>query len=396
MRYLWLTWIDPAPEYDGQRIYSGRLIDAVAAAGGEIDVLCFAHRDSARQPGIPDGNVRWWPVPYAPHSVVASIFSPLPNIAYRAYTASMRHGLHALADQGRWDSVVLDGLYAGWALPYLERIRDHRDRPARMVYVSHNHEATLRPEIARNFAGNSLKRALLRRDAAKAARVEHAMVDRAHVVTAITEDDAHRFHADHPGKPILTLPPGYSGRRLTHRQITSEMPRRAVILGSFDWIAKRMNLAEFINVADPLFAAAGAELEVIGNSGPDFLNSLRRGVRATKLVGRVPELEPHLEQSRIAIVPERVGGGFKLKILDYVFHRLPVAAIAGSLTGTPLRATESVLAFDDLDHLAKGTLAAMDDLPLLNRLQNHAYAACSEQFDWHRRGKSFIEKTAAA
>lgn len=394
MRYLWLTWIDPAPEQDGQRIYSGRLIDAVAAAGGEIDVLCFANTESMRRPGIPEGRVRWWPVPYAPHTSVSSILSPLPNIAHRADTKGMRHGFQALAAQGHWDSVVLDGLYAGWALAHLDRVRNSRNEPARAVYVSHNHEATLRPEIARNYRGNPVKGALLRRDAAKAARIEQAIVDRADLITAITSEDAARFHDANPSKRILALPPGYSGRRLAQRRITEDMPRRAVILGSFDWIAKRMNLAEFIAVADPLFAAAGAELEVIGSSGQGFLNNLRRRVHATTLVGRVPEIESHLERSRLAIVPERTGGGFKLKILDYVFHRLPVAAIAGSFAGTPLRAAESVLTFDDMEQLAKGAIAAIDDLPLLNMLQDQAYAACSEQFDWRRRGETFLAETA--
>jgi glycosyltransferase involved in cell wall biosynthesis len=396
MRYLWLTWIDPAPEHDGQRIYSGRLIDAVSASGGEIEVLCFANKNSPRRPGVAEGNVRWWPVPCAPHSAFASIFSPLPNIAYRSYTADMRRGLHALASQGHWDTVVLDGLYAGWALPHLEQVRAADGRPARVVYVSHNHEATLRPEIANNYRGNPVKAALLRRDAAKAVKTEHELLEKSNLVTAITEEDAARFRASHPRKRIVALPPGYSGRRLARRSITADLPRRAVILGSFDWIAKSMNLEEFIAVADPRFAEAGAELQVIGNSDSGLLDSLRREVRATDLVGRVPEVESYLENSRIAIVPERTGGGFKLKVLDYVFNRLPVAAIAGSVAGTPLRPLESILTFDSLERLAAGVIRALDDLPLLNRLQDRAYAACVDRFDWRRRGETFVAETAAA
>jgi glycosyltransferase involved in cell wall biosynthesis len=169
-----------------------------------------------------------------------------------------------------------------------------------------------------------------------------------------------------------------------------------VILGSFDWIAKSMNLEEFIAVADPRFAEAGAELQVIGNSDSGLLDTLRRQVRATKLVGEVPEVESYLENSRIAIVPERTGGGFKLKVLDYVFNRLPVAAIAGSVAGTPLRPLESILTFDSLERLAAGVIRALDDLPLLNRLQDCAYAACVDRFDWRRRGESFVAETAAA
>ena len=123
------------------------------------------------------------------------------------------------------------------------------------------------------------------------------------------------------------------------------------------------------------------------------MDKLRRQVRATKLVGSVPEVEPHLREARIAVVPERSGGGFKLKVLDYVFHRLPVAAITGSVAGTPLQPPESILTFANLERLASGVIRALDDLPLLNKLQEQAYVACADQFDWRRRGEAFLAET---
>ncbi len=396
MRYLWLTWTDPAPEHDGQRIYSGRLIDALASAGAEVDVLCFANPESPRRPGVAEGNIRWWPVPRAINRAFASVFSQLPNIAYRSYTRDMLRGLRTLASHKRWDTVVLDGLYTGWALPHLGELSGPSGGQPRVVYVSHNHEQSLRPGIAQNFRGNPVKAAFLRRDAGKAARTERAMIDRAHLITAITDSDAALFRRDRPDRRVVVLTPGYAGRRLPRRQITGDLPRRAMILGSFDWIAKRMNLEEFVALADPIFAAAGAELQVVGNSDPGYLERLNRRARATRFVGAVPEIEPYLGQSRIAVVPERSGGGFKLKVLDYVFHRLPIAALAGSVSGTPLQPTRSILTFDSFERLASGVVAALDDLPLLNALQDQAYAACAEEFDWKRRGQAFLAETSAA
>ena len=72
------------------------------------------------------------------------------------------------------------------------------------------------------------------------------------------------------------LTPGYCGRRSTSGASRPALPRRAVIVGSFDWIAKRMNLAEFVDVADPLFADAGAELQAVGSADEAFLEQLRQ------------------------------------------------------------------------------------------------------------------------
>jgi polysaccharide biosynthesis protein PslH len=135
-----------------------------------------------------------------------------------------------------------------------------------------------------------------------------------------------------------------------------------------------------------MFAAIGAELEVVGSGKRDFFDRLEKSVSATRFTGTVDRIEEHMAQARIAIVPERSGGGFKIKVLDYVFNRIPVVALAGSIAGTPLRNRESVLLFPNQASLAAGVVRAIDDLEQLNRLQDRAFALCRDAFDWRMRG----------
>jgi glycosyltransferase involved in cell wall biosynthesis len=396
MRYLWLTWTDPKPEWDGQRIYSGRLIDAVAAAGADIDVLCFVSEGSPRRFGATEGRVHWWPVVRDSRPSWASVFSHLPNVAYRCDTAETRAVFRQLVTEQSWDAIVLDGLYAGWALPLLKQLTRIWGYTPRVIYVSHNHEESTRAAVASNYHGNPLARYALGQDASKARALEHRLVQSSDLVTAITPDDAERFAVQWPTKPVAVLSPGYAGHRVTRRILTENLPRRVVLVGSFKWVAKRINLEEFLNVADPLFASVGAELQVVGDGSPAHLATLRKRLHATQLVGRVSEIEPYLADARMAVVPERVGGGFKLKVLDYVFNRLPVAALNGSTAGTPLRAPETCLSYETVEDLTSGILSVIDDLPYLNRIQEQAYAACVDRFDWRNRGEQFVMQTAAA
>lgn len=395
MRCLWLTWVDPCPEHDGQRIYSGRMISAVAEAGAKVHVLCGASDLSPRREGDSEAGVTWHPVPHGLPPAWTSLGSGLPNIAHRSAVPAMQRRLLRALEAGPWDSIVFDGIGSGWALPYVARTLQDRARPCRLVYVAHNHEASMRRRIALRAEGSLLRRIMLRQDAAKIARLERRLVEAADVVTAITPDDAMLFERDAGAKPIVVLPPGYNGRRVATRQITEAVPRRAIVVGSFDWVAKQMNLEEFLAAADPLFAAAGAEIEVVGNGAPGFFDRLRGGLKATRLVGRVDSLMPHLDEARIAVVAERLGGGFKLKVLDYVFNRLPVAALDGSVAGTPLTPNDSILTFAHHRPLAEGVLSALDDLALLNRLQSSAYHACARRFDWSDRGRQLAAAIAA-
>lgn len=395
MRCLWLTWIDPSPEHDGQRIYSGRLIPALAGAGAEVHVLCAANPLSGRRDGMREDGVTWHLVHHDHPPAWASVGSTLPHIAHRSAAPAMRRRLAQMLEAGSWDCVVFDGLNSGWAFGLVQRARTQAGRPCRLVYVSHNHEASMRRRIAARAEGGALRRVMLRQDAVKVGWLERRLVQKTDLVTAITPEDATLFEQQTGAPPVLVLPPGYHGRRLRERRITGDLPRRAIIVGSYEWVAKQMNLQEFLAEADPLFAAAGAEIEVVGAGDPGFFDRLRRGLSATRLVGRVDSVVPHLDQARIAVVAERLGGGFKLKVLDYVFNRLPVAALDGSVAGTPLTPDDSMLSFANHRPLAEGVVKALDDLDLLNRLQTSAYQACARRFDWSDRGRQLAASIAS-
>ena len=386
---------DPEPRHNGQYVYSGGLIDSLAAAGSHVEVLGLSRAEGARPNanGGRSSKVVWWLPEDNPYSRWGSLASTLPNIAYRCRTSGMRRMLAKLLRRDDWDGIVFDGISAGWALPaVLEHYAGRGDRP-RLIYVSHNHEGSLRSQIAESQP-LFLKRQAVRLDALKVSRLERELVDAVDFVTAITQEDLALYRRESIDKPMDVLTPGYCGRRVNERRLSEALPRRAVIVGSYDWIAKRMNLAEFVAVADPLFAEAGAELQAVGSGDEAFLEQLRRQSQATHFTGTVPDIAPYLDQARIAIVPERSGGGFKLKVLEYVFNRVPVFALAGSFAGVPLRHNESAMLFTDHAALAHGVLEAIDDLDRLNRLQERAWAACANRFDWPSRGRQIVQAIA--
>lgn len=393
MRCLWLTLANPEPRHNGQYVYSGGLIEAVTATGAQVDVLGLSRMGDHSHYGKWDGSIRWWLAKPQPRPSWTSLLSYLPHIADRGWTPELRKMLQERLESERWDTIIFDGISAGWALrPVLRHYRGGR-RP-RLVYVSHNHEASVRLGIARGQT-HFLKRQALHYDAAKAGMLERAIVDAADLITAITPEDRELYLRDRPNCRVEVITPGYDGYRMAERRITAELPRRAIIVGSFDWIAKRMNLEEFVAVADPLFAEQGAELLVVGSADESFLRRLRHKAKATKFTGTVPDVDAFMRDARIALVPERHGGGFKLKVLEYVFNRMPILALNGSVAGVPLRHEESILFYPDHSTLARGVLRVIDDCERLNALQDHAFKACHDCFDWKSRGNQLVKAMGA-
>ncbi|HLI10820.1 MAG TPA: glycosyltransferase [Alphaproteobacteria bacterium] len=389
MRCLWLTLADPDPPTNGQFLYSRGLIQATAAAGARLDVLALTRPGAARTDGAREDHIRWWIGAHRPRSRWACLASLFPQMAARTRTAEMRRKLRALLAKANWDAVIFDNLTTGWALrPVLARWPEARHRP-KLVYIAHNHEESVAAKLVATEASWP-KRQIKRLDAAKVAWLERALIRHADLLASNAPEDCARFAACWPGKRVEFLAPGYSGPRVPARCIDTTLPRRAIIVGSFDWQLKRANLEEFLGAADPLFAAAGIELLVVGNAEESFLARLRRTTTATRFTGRVDDVAGFLETARIAVVPERVGGGFKLKVLDYVFARVPIVALAGSIPGVPLHDGDSVVLCADQAALARGVVRLIDDFVTLNRLQERAYLACRDTFDWESRGRNLL------
>ncbi len=386
-RCLWLTLADPEPRHSGELLYSGGLIDAAAGAGLQLDVLTGARalEGSADGYGEAANGVRWWRIRHKPRPAWRSLASPLPYLAERAVDSAKAATLRRLLLDRRWNAIVFDGISNGWALRLiLDHFGAKRDRP-RLVYISHNHESSLRGQVAA-LEPNPLRRYLRALEALKVARLEDELIGAADRVTAITPEDRALYADRFPDKKIEVLTPGYGGRVLHERTISTDVPRRAVVVGSYEWIAKRANLEAFLVHADPLVAETGVELCVVGKADPAALAVWRRRFPATRFTGAVSDVAPYMDNARVAIVPERHGGGFKLKVLDYVFNRLPILALRGSYAGVPLHEDTSILLFPDPAALARGMIAAIDDPERLNRIQTNAFADCRDGFAWHSRG----------
>ena len=392
LRCLWLTRVLPyPPSYGGDVIYSSHLIEALAANDARVTVLCH---DNGSWPSV-DPNISWHVLRPGAKAAWASLLGPTPSIVHRSRSQAIERRFAELLHGSPWDAVILDNLATAWALGAVSGVMSGPAQPA-LVYLSHNHEASLRREVAGSYRGNPAKRIALQIDARKAARLERQLVQAADILTANTPEDRELFNRDFPEKPCVVLTPGYDGPVLSGRNIAAELPRLAVIVGSFGWLAKQMNLVAFLSAAAQAFEAAGARIEVVGSMPPAFLASLRRRFPSVGFRASVDDVTSSLRGARLALIPEAIGGGFKHKVLEFAFNRVPMATLPGCLAGTPLADGESVAEFADLGSLAEGALRMLDDLPLLDRLQEAAFRACEGRFDWADRGTVLASAIEAA
>jgi glycosyltransferase involved in cell wall biosynthesis len=393
MQCLWLTREFPDPPNRGDLVYTYHLVRSLAAAGAELTVLCLDRPEAVAARTAPDAPIEWRRLPRRHVRRVWSLATALPSDSYRTATVDFRRELERLLAERRWDAVILDHIATGWALEPVLRWRRRTGAALPIVYVSANHESSLKTEVAASQRGSTLYKSVLRYDAYKFARLEGRIVDAASLVTAITEEDAALYRHDFPHRRVHPLPPGYDGGIVPARSIGPDVPRRCVHFGSLDWIAKKQNMRDFIAVADDAFAAADIGLDIVGTVAPDF-ETVFAGCRSVRLVGRVPDGAPHLAAARIGLMIDRVGGGFKLKHLDYVFHRLPTVSMRGQTHGLNLDDDTEIKIADDYAAMVDWVKTHIDDFDTLNDMQNRAFEKARARFDWSKRGREFYDLLA--
>lgn len=383
IRCLWLARTFPFPWTAGDRIYTAKLAGALAGAGADITFAGFA----ADVPTQPMPGITWHVVPGQPRAQLPALISPMPLVAARHDTPAYRAAVRDLARQGPWQAVVVDQYGMGWVLRHRHLFEG---RPA-FVFVTHDHEESVTRMQWRDATASLGKRAYLSQNYLKTRWFERWIARNSDLVTTITEADAALFSANAPGVPVLPLVPGYDGIRVAERQIGPETPRAVVLFGSYRWSAKQANLRIFLDKADPILAKAGVEIRVVGDMPDDFRRALEGRYKAARFTGFVEDPAPHLAAARMAVLAEPIGGGFKMKLLEYVFNRVPVAALTVCASGLPDAVQAEMLLEPELDGLMQRVLATIDDLALLNGKQERAFTAAAGAFDWADRGRLLLQ-----
>lgn len=386
-RVLWLARTLPLPLNAGDRIYTAAIAEALARAGARVTYLGLANPDEAMgSRAALSAAVDWVEVPGAPTGRARALLSARPLVARRFDTPAYRVRLAAALERLRPDVVVLDQYALVWALPLVRRARP---RPL-LVHVAHDAETEVTREIARATRGNPVRRALLAQNALKTARAEAALLRGCDALVTLTEHDGDVLGRLDPSVARLVVPPGYGWAPRAPRVITHAVPRQVVILGSYHWVAKQMNLVDFLRRGGPALAQAGIGCRVVGAAPEEALRRWRAEFPAVEFLGFVEDVQPVLDDARLGLVVETTGGGFKLKMLDYLFRRVPMAGIEGALRGLPDDVACHVLAAPDAARLADGVVARIDDVDALQAMQVAAFEAARDRFDWSRNGDRLL------
>lgn len=349
----------PWPLNTGKRLRTYNLVQRLQKEH-HISYLCYG------EPGttLPDcPNVTLIPMP-SPiieqqgvrfyYSLLENLFSSKPYIVDRHYSYAMAEKVKSLIDSGQFDLI-----HCEWT-PYTENIKSSFGRlPS--VLSAHNVEAQIW-ERYYQAETNLPKKIYIYIQWQKLLRYEAKAAQEYTAVTTVSEPDLNIFASEYGCKQVTVVPNGVDQRYFAPQKVDVRSDSM-VFTGSMDWRPNQDGVKYFIEEIFPLIKQErpAATFTVVGRKPPQWLIELAERVDGVAMTGTVDDVRPYIASSALYVVPLRVGGGSRLKILEAMSMAKIVLSTTVGAEGLDVNEGQHVLLRDNPRDFARAACAVLSD-----------------------------------
>jgi glycosyltransferase involved in cell wall biosynthesis len=376
----------PYPLNSGKRIRTFQLVSRLARRH-RITYLC--HRNADRQEaaqaepifrdhGIQTVVVERPPLPksgpgfYA--RLAANLLSPFPYSVASHTSAPLRRAIRSFAARQK-----VDLWQAEWT-PYAASLQIPGD--VRRVIMAHNVESQIWRRYHENET-NPLKRWYIGIQMQKYERFERRVFQQVERIVAVSIEDKALIRDGFGAGHVEVVENGVDTSYF--RPVTTKrIPSLILFLGSLDW---RPNLDAVEQLLSVIFPAVRAEdpsarLSLVGRNPPAFLRQRVAETPAVELHADVPDVRPFLAQAAIMVVPLRIGGGSRLKILEAMAGGTPVISTRVGAEGLGVRDGKHLVVVETCEEMAGAILDHERDVVAIARMTGQARQLVEDRYDW--------------
>lgn len=315
MNILFITTKSPLPLSDGHSLRSFNLLKQVAA-DHRVHLLSFVKHQqeyqwiqelerlclSVQMFAVPDNRSKVSLV----KTLVLSVLKEKPYIVGKYDTPQMRDAIRYKISHESIDLVHFDMLPLALYLPEVNgKCR---------VLNEHNVESRL---LRRRVAVESswLRKIFFRKQQKLLEVFEVAACKAVDTVLSCSIQDSKILKEFAPNTDVSIIPNGVDTRFFSPQYPGREVSESMIFVGGLDWFPNRDALLWFDREIFPdiLKVHPHAHLNIIGKRGEDI-----SWIHETAITchGFVEDIRPHMAEASVFIVPLRIGGGTRLKILN--------------------------------------------------------------------------------
>ena len=311
-----------------------------------------------------------------------SVLSGEPYILYEYDDAKFGRELQQAVARAKPDMIHLDSLdLYGW-LPAIP------DAPTACTH--HNLESELLRLQADHFP-NRLVRRYMRHQGDLVEKVERRLSPRFDLNVMTSQVDAERLHTLAPAARTAVVPNGVDTDYFRPSSVPQVVEGRVAFLGPTYMFPNRDAVEFFLAESWPFIRMKCPEstFHLIGRNSPEQKASFETHPGVT-CNGHVSDVRPHLSEAAVSVVPIRVGGGTRLKILDAWSMGKAVISTSVGCEGLETVDGRNILIRDDPTQFAEAVVGVLRDPELRGRLGHEARNTAEKFYAWRVVGRRLV------
>jgi len=164
-----------------------------------------------------------------------------------------------------------------------------------------------------------------------------------------------------------------------------------VFVGGYTWFPNRDGMEYFAKQILPMIREKDptAEIRWVGRAPEDVILSYRNDF-GIEMTGYVRDIRPHVTPAACFIVPLRVGGGTRLKILDAWAMGKAIVSTSQGCEGLDCVDGENILIRDSPKAFSDAVIQVLSDPELRVRLGRAGRETAEAKYDWERIGVQML------
>lgn len=391
MRILQIAARLPYPLTDGGAIGIYKITESLAKLGHQITFLTFSDPDKNVTKTAIEDMSRFCDIRLTKQSLpsrVSTIFRTLLKGAYaieRREMKEMYELISSVISSGKYDIVHCDhshvGKYALW-------IKEKFGLP--VVLRQHNVEAQIYERFAIH-APNLAVRLFGRIQAKRLHSEEQRFVNGVDAIAAISEEDAKIMHSYAPKARIEVIPAGVDLEYITPTEPDLEDPNMITWIGRFIWEPNTDAVKYFLQDIFPLVLKKrpSSILHIIG-AGSDTIKHTASAFGGNVIIhGFVNDIREYLARSSVLVVPLRVGGGMRIKILEFCAAGKAIVSTKIGSEGNIAADNRDLLLRDTPEEFAEAVISLLNDPAKRHLLGSNARILVENNYSWNSIGERF-------
>lgn len=292
-------------------------------------------------------------------TLLKSFFSKSPYKAHRFYSEELAEMLARLMGSVQFDVIHAQNFYMA------QYINGHEK--AKTIYYKENYEGLLLKRYAATLK-NPVSRLFWRNEARKTTWYEIELAKRFDKVLCISSIDAERFRKKAPEIDWEVLPAtiDLNVHRFSPQRGNS---RDLLFLGMLNYFPNIDGAEFFVKEVMPLVRqeVPDARLNICGHSPAKKVRRLGRE-EGVNVIGPIPDAQKALEECSVFVIPLRIGGGVRLKLLQCLSAGIPVVSTSIGCEGINVQDGRDILIADEPRDFARKLVRLLKDETLRSNL----------------------------